>query len=81
MRNEKIEAGSMWQHFKGDQMKVILLATNSENLEEMVIYEHRGKNWARPISIFLSKEDISKREDNQTGQTYRFEKVEEGKIC
>lgn len=77
MRDEKIEIGSLWQHFKGDKMKVILFATNSEDLEEMVIYEHKNKIWARPISIFLSSEDISKRKDNKTGQKYRFEKIEE----
>lgn len=77
MREEKIEIGSLYRHFKGDKMKVLLIATNSEDLEEMAIYEHKGKNWARPISIFLSNEDISKRKDNKTGQKYRFEKIKE----
>ena len=83
MRKEKIETGSCWQHFKGDRMEVVSLAKNSENLEEMIIYKHVGDLWARPISSFLSDEDVSKREDNVTGQIYRFVefKEKEKKIC
>ena len=42
----------------------------------MVIYEHSGELWARPISIFLSDEDISNRSDNITKQKYRFERID-----
>lgn len=77
MRKEDVVVGSKWQHFKGDVMTVTGLAKHSENLEIMVIYEHRGEMWARPISSFLSNEDISSREDNKTGQKYRFEKISE----
>ncbi len=75
MRKEEITVGSEWQHFKGDVMKVVALVKHSESLEEMVVYEHHGEMWARPISSFLSNEDISQREDNKTGQKYRFEKI------
>ncbi|HBA37561.1 MAG TPA: DUF1653 domain-containing protein [Firmicutes bacterium] len=77
MRNEEVTIGSKWQHFKGDIMTVINLAKHSENLEVMVIYEHGGEMWARPISSFLSNEDVSSRQDNKTGQKYRFEKIGE----
>ncbi len=76
MRDEKIEVGSKWRHFKGDIMTVQGFATHSENLEKMVIYEHKGNTWARPLESFLSDEDISKRKDNVTGQKYRFEKID-----
>lgn len=75
MRNETIEKGSKWQHFKGDVMEVLMIVKHSETLEEMVVYSHQGSTWVRPISSFLSDEDISKREDNKTGQKYRFEKI------
>lgn len=76
MRNrEEITIGSKWQHFKGTVMEVKMLAKHSDNLEEMVIYEHKGELWARPIFSFLSSEDVSQREDNKTGQKYRFEKI------
>ncbi len=75
MRNEEITVGSKWQHFKGDVMVIKMIASHSESLEKMVVYEHKGEIWARPISSFLSDEDISAREDNVTGQKYRFEKI------
>lgn len=78
MRQEKIEENSLWQHFKGSVMKVVGVATNSEDLSEMVIYKHDNELWVRPISSFLSDEDISKRSDNVTKQKYRFEKIREG---
>ncbi len=74
---EKIKVGGYYRHFKGSIMKVKGIALNSETLEEMVIYEHDKKLWARPISSFLDKEDISKRKDNVTKQKYRFELYEE----
>lgn len=73
MRNEEIVVGSKWRHFKGSIMEVLLIAVNSETLEKMVIYKHDNSIWARPISSFLSDEDISNRDDNKTGQKYRFE--------
>lgn len=76
-RCEKIEIGSKWRHFKGDVMEVENIAKHSETLEEMIIYKHQGELWVRPISSFLSDEDISNREDNKTGQMYRFEKLED----
>jgi len=75
MRKEKIEIGSKWQHFKGSVMEVKMLAKDSENLKEMVVYEHDNEIWVRPMESFLSEEDVSSRQDNKTGQTYRFERI------
>ena len=72
-----ITVGEKYQHFKGSIMEVIAVAKHSETLEDMVIYKHGENLWARPISSFLSKEDVSKRPDNTTKQKYRFEKIEE----
>lgn len=78
MRNEnEVVKGSRWQHFKGDVMEVLCVASHSENLEKMVVYEHGGQLWVRPMSSFLANEDVSKREDNKTGQKFRFEKKED----
>jgi len=46
-----------------------------ETLEDMVVYKHDNKLWVRPISSFLSTEDITTRNDNVTGQKYRFERI------
>ncbi len=70
---DKVIIGATYIHFKGFKIKVKDIALNSETLEEMIIYEHDNKLWARPISSFLDKKDISKRPDNITKQKYRFE--------
>ena len=76
MRKEIVEIGSSWKHFKGFEIKVKMIAKHSETLESMIIYEHSGDLWARPISSFLSEEDVSKRIDNVTKQKYRFERID-----
>ena len=68
-----------YRHFKGDIVEILNIATHSETLEKMIVYEHNNKVWVRPIDMFLSKEDISTRKDNVTHQKYRFELIEEEK--
>ena len=75
MQEVTIEVGSKWQHFKGDIMTVKGLVKHSETLEEMVVYEHFNQLWVRPITSFLSTEDVSQRPDNKTKQKYRFVKI------
>lgn len=76
---EKIEIGKKYRHFKGHIIKIITIGKNTENLEEMVVYEHLGTNeiWIRPLKMFLDKEDVTNRKDNTTNQKYRFEKIED----
>jgi hypothetical protein len=71
----KIEIGKEYIHFKGMIVKVICVAKNSETLEEMVVYKHidTDEYWVRSLKMFLDDGDISDREDNVTGQKYRFE--------
>jgi len=75
MREVKI--GGRYKHFKGYMVRVICLAKDSEDLEEMVVYYHEGEeqNWVRPVKAFLSEVDHQKYPDVQ--QKYRFELVEE----
>lgn len=42
-----------YEHYKGHRCVVIGTALHSETLEELVIYSHDGKLWARPKSMFL----------------------------
>ena len=72
-----IKTGEKYRHFKGTIYEIIALAKHSETKEELVIYKKDENIWARPVSMFTSKEDISNRLDNVTGQKYRFEKVED----
>ncbi len=72
-----VRVGQKYRHFKGFEIEVIMIAKNTENLENMVIYEHDNQIWARPESMFYDMEDVSKRKDNVTKQKYRFELMEE----
>ena len=68
-----IEVGKKYRHFKGHIIEVVLLAKDTETLEDLVVYKHLGKNeyWVRPLSMFLSKVDKDKYPD--VTQEYRFE--------
>ena len=78
---ENIKIGRVYRHFKGNYYFVENIAYNSENEEKMVIYKplyERDDNkniWVRPEKMFL--DNISDRSDNITGQTYRFELVDD----
>lgn len=72
-----VNIGQKYRHFKGHVSTVLNIAKHTESLEDLVIYEHDNTVWARPVSMFMDKEDISNRPDNVTGQKYRFELIEE----
>ena len=78
---DNIKIGRVYRHFKGNYYFVENIAYNSENEEKMVIYKplyERDDNrniWVRPEKMFL--DNISDRSDNITGQTYRFELVDD----
>ncbi len=70
-----VVVNGVYRHFKGNIIKVISLATNTENLEPMVVYKHINDDniWVRPKNMFLSKVDKNKYPN--TEQEYRFELV------
>ena len=56
MRELKI--GGIYQHYKGNLYKVLMVAKHSETEEELVIYEalyENGGIWARPKTMFLEQ--------------------------
>ena len=73
MEERKVEKGQMYRHFKGFIIKVIDIATHTETNEKLVIYEHEGRVWARPMEMFLSKVDNKKYPEVK--QEYRFEEI------
>ncbi len=70
----KVKIGGKYRHFKGIIVTVITIAKDSEDLKELVIYEHDGEVWARPMDEFVSEVDHKKYPDIK--QKYRFEKIE-----
>ena len=73
----EVKINGTYKHFKGHIIKVIYIAKNIENMEDMVIYHHIENNeyWARPLSMFISEVDHEKYPDIK--QKYRFELVGE----
>lgn len=69
----KIVPGKTYRHFKGDLVKVLCIAFDSETLEKKVVYEHNDKIWVRDYEMFISKVDKQKYKD--VHQEYRFEEV------
>ena len=72
-----VKPNSKYKHFKGNIVKVILIAKDTETLEDMVVYKHIDKEeyWIRSLSMFLSKVDKNKYPDVK--QEYRFEVIDE----
>ena len=70
-----VKVGQKYRHFKGYICEVLLLAKDSETTEDVVVYNHDGQNWVRPLAMFLSEVDHEKYPDVK--QKYRFELIEE----
>lgn len=72
-----IIVGKTYKHFKGELYKVLCIATDSETLEEVVVYEALyGKHliWTRPYNMFNSLVDKEKYPNSK--QEYRFELID-----
>ncbi len=53
-----ITEGAIYQHYKGNQYKILSVGRHSESLEEMVVYQALKGNcdvWIRPLRLFLSE--------------------------
>jgi hypothetical protein len=65
--------GEIYQHFKGNEYKIIALAKHSETLEDLVVYKAlygEGQVWVRPAVMFT---DFKTLEDGT--QVQRFTKI------
>lgn len=69
----EVQIGKIYKHFKGCNYKVINIATHTENLEKMVVYQSLKDNqvWVRPYDLFNSF--VEKEKYPEVEQLYRFE--------
>lgn len=69
------QSGDIYKHFKGNLYEVVLIARDSETLEEKVVYKELNgeKAYVRSLAMFVSPVDKEKYPDVQ--QEYRFELV------
>lgn len=68
------KVGDCYRHFKGNRYQILAIATHTETLDELVIYEglyDEHPVFARPLKMFVSKVDKEKYPD--VLQEYRFE--------
>ena len=67
--------GEIWHHFKGKEYQILTIARHTETEEEFVVYTAlaNGKDFLRPLAMFMSEVDRAKYPNAQ--QKYRFEKL------
>ncbi len=70
------KAGDIYKHFKGNLYEVIIIARDSETLEEKVVYKEVNGDaaYVRSLPMFVSPVDKDKYPD--VTQEYRFQYVE-----
>lgn len=73
-----VKVGSIYKHFKGHVYKVINIATDSETLKKVVVYQNIDNNevWVRDYDMFNSLVDKDKYP--KVIQKYRFEEENHG---
>lgn len=76
--DREIKVGGRYRHFKGNEYRVIDLATDSETMQTMVVYQPLYGNhglWVRPLSMFMEEVDHVKYPEIK--QKWRFEEIDE----
>lgn len=66
----------IYQHFKGDEYRVLNVARHSETGEELVVYQslkHPDRVWVRPLEMFC--ENV--RRANYEGPRFTYLRAEE----
>ncbi|MBP6912780.1 MAG: DUF1653 domain-containing protein [Candidatus Pacebacteria bacterium] len=58
---KNLQIGQIWQHYKGNHYKILVLTKHSETAEPLVVYERQEdlKTYARPLDLFFSNVEIN----------------------
>ena len=57
----EVKIGGIYRHYKNKEYKVLALATHTETLEKMVVYQALyGEEavWVRPLAMFMEMVEI-----------------------
>ena len=73
MEEREVKENTLYRHFKGDIIKVIHIAYDTETLKKLVVYEHNDKIWVRDYEKFLSP--VDKEKYPNIDAIYRFTEV------
>lgn len=73
---EKLNIGAILRHYKGGLYEFVSRATLESTGEEVAVYCNyfTGKKWVRPMKEMFDY--VKYRTPNPTGQTFRFQVVE-----